>query len=164
MTEILIKNFKHSEFNSDETHCFQAAVYVDGKRGFIAGNCGHGGCNDYQVLNQELFDTASLYADALPAEPYDYGEGFKGEMQPDLDTVIGDLVIKELMRRDRKKAYNKGVAFITDDPEKIEWYAFPPRMKKAEKDIIRARWESQIMAKNPEFNLIKSDGSLTKGG
>ena len=42
-----LKNIKHTEWASQETHCFQASLYVDGKAVAIIGNDGQGGC-DYE--------------------------------------------------------------------------------------------------------------------
>jgi len=41
--DISIKGLKQSEFASRETHCFEATVYVNGKRSFSAQNDGWGG-------------------------------------------------------------------------------------------------------------------------
>lgn len=49
--EITLKNIKHSEFASHETHCFEATVYIDGKRAFGVENDGQGGPNNYFPLN-----------------------------------------------------------------------------------------------------------------
>lgn len=41
---ITLKNFKHAAFASQETYCFEATVYIDGKKAGRASNEGHGGC------------------------------------------------------------------------------------------------------------------------
>lgn len=41
--EIKLKNLKIAKFMSEETTCFQATVYVDGKKAGMAQNDGHGG-------------------------------------------------------------------------------------------------------------------------
>ena len=41
---ITLKNFKHAAFASQETYCFEATVYIDGKKAGTASNEGHGGC------------------------------------------------------------------------------------------------------------------------
>ena len=40
-----LKNIKHTQWASEETHCYQAALYVDGKPVAIVSNDGHGGCD-----------------------------------------------------------------------------------------------------------------------
>lgn len=50
---ITLKNFKHAAFASQETYCFQATVYADGKKVGVASNEGHGG-STFIHLNPEL--------------------------------------------------------------------------------------------------------------
>lgn len=42
-----LKNIKVSEFASQETYCYQASLYLNGRRIATVSNDGHGGC-DYQ--------------------------------------------------------------------------------------------------------------------
>ena len=43
-----LKNIKHTAWASEETHCYQASLYVDGKPVAIVSNDGHGGADrDY---------------------------------------------------------------------------------------------------------------------
>lgn len=48
--KIELKNLKTAEFASEETHCYEATVYVDGKRFCIASNQGHGGPDSYDCI------------------------------------------------------------------------------------------------------------------
>lgn len=47
MSRIQLKNVKYAAFASEETHCYEASVYFDGKKVGTVKNDGHGGC-DYQ--------------------------------------------------------------------------------------------------------------------
>jgi hypothetical protein len=49
--QITLKNLKISKFMSEETTCFQATIYVDGKKAGMAQNDGHGG-STYCHLDQ----------------------------------------------------------------------------------------------------------------
>lgn len=46
-----LKGIKHSEFASEETNCYTATLYVDGKRFATVGNEGHGGCDFVRKLD-----------------------------------------------------------------------------------------------------------------
>ena len=46
-TPITLKNIKFSAWASEETHCFQATIYMDGERAMKVSNEGHGGPNQY---------------------------------------------------------------------------------------------------------------------
>ena len=86
--KIELKNIKHSEFASQETHCYEATLYIDGKRVAIVGNDGHGGC-DYthrcdekqtmsdvhhqiQAANQWLAENLDPLFIGTDGEPYPY--------------------------------------------------------------------------------------------
>jgi len=47
MEDLSVRNVKLHEDMSEETTCFSADVYKDGKLIAHAKNSGHGGCNDY---------------------------------------------------------------------------------------------------------------------
>src|SRR5574343_1685729 len=49
-----LKSIKHSEFASQETNCFSATLYVDGKRFAMVENDGHGGCDSIHNLDKTL--------------------------------------------------------------------------------------------------------------
>lgn len=61
--EITLKNIKVAKFMSEETTCFQAVVYVDGKKAGMAQNDGHGGSTYchldpvYHHLHNQKFNT-----------------------------------------------------------------------------------------------------------
>ena len=61
--KIELKNFKHAEFASHETHCYEATVWVDGKRAFYASNEGHGGADDYTPLHAEGKDPKEAWSE-----------------------------------------------------------------------------------------------------
>ena len=46
-TPITLKNVKFSEWASEETHCFQATIYMNGRRAMKVSNDGQGGPNQY---------------------------------------------------------------------------------------------------------------------
>ena len=52
--EISIKNIKYSAFASEDSHCFQASVYIDNKPVFVASNDGQGGANRYEAHNKGI--------------------------------------------------------------------------------------------------------------
>jgi len=79
--KIELKNVKHALFASQETECFEASIYIDGKRVGTVSNDGHGGCNDYHPWT--LYETLKAHCDTIPPDM----EGFK--VTP--DEVIGNL-------------------------------------------------------------------------
>lgn len=84
-----LKNVKFYESMSEETNCFQADLFINGKKIAYVKNSGHGGCTDYHVLDfsqQQILRDAEAYCKGLPKVKY--GEN---EYAVSLETVIDDL-------------------------------------------------------------------------
>lgn len=79
--EISLKNIKHAAFASQETDCFEASVYIDGKRAGYVSNDGHGGSNNY--FPPTLYKTLLDYCDTIPPDMAGY------RVSP--DEIIGNL-------------------------------------------------------------------------
>lgn len=79
--EITLKNVKHAVFMSQETDCFEASVYIDGKRAGKVSNDGHGGCNFYYP--NSLFQALNDHCQSIPPDMTG------GRVTP--DEVIGNL-------------------------------------------------------------------------
>ena len=97
---ITLKGIKHSRFASQETHCYQASIFFDGKRAGTVANSGHGGCDDHQISDKNVWNSMIDYVNSLPEEDTSI-EGFR--MKPDLETICGRLVNEFLARKDLKR-------------------------------------------------------------
>ena len=113
--KIELKNLKINERLSEETTCFSATVYVDGKRAFETGNRGHGGCNEYHG------DTSAAAAYAATLPPYE------GRLPYDLDMLIDDLIEAERFERALKRDL-KRVAFVDGGKYYVTKVAATPDM------------------------------------
>ena len=124
--KIELKSFKHSEFSSYETHCYEATVWVDGKRAFYASNEGHGGADFYEPLHAEgkdpkearsEFDVVMAKVETHCATLPKWGSEFGGEdtMDVDLEILIGNIINKMLTSKKLKKSLKKKVLFITEE-------------------------------------------------
>lgn len=63
--QITLKNVKHYESMSEETNCFEATVYIDGKK---AGSVSNRGCGGPNEMDHDLYLRLTEYAKTLPAE------------------------------------------------------------------------------------------------
>ena len=118
--KVELKNLKHSEFASRETNCFEATVWINGKRAFYARNDGNGGADLYAPLeNQERSEFNGLLNDlinhclTLPK----WGSEFGGEDNMDVtpEILIGNLVNKMLDTKKLKKSLKAKVLFINEN-------------------------------------------------
>ena len=61
--KLTVKNYKHCEWASEETDCFTASLYLDGKRIGTAENSGHGGCDFYHFTTPANKAAFEAYAE-----------------------------------------------------------------------------------------------------
>ena len=104
--EITLKNVKHYESMSEETYCFEASLYVDGKRVGRVSNVGQGGCHDYD------FDMNLPKWTMFDDEEHD----------TDLEMHISNLVTDFLDNKHLKNLLNKSVIVMDDNCEEGEVY------------------------------------------
>jgi hypothetical protein len=109
---IELKNVKFSEWNSEETNCFQALVYFNGKRVGMASNEGRGGCTWVRPTdNDDDYKAFVAYCEATKEEQY-----------YDTFTTIDDLFEEWLEAHYAKKdkarmqrEFDKGICYTKDE-------------------------------------------------
>lgn len=113
--KIELKNIKHSEFASQETHCFQATIYIDGKKVGTVENQGHGGCDS--VHPHQVAQQIDDYAKTLPKTVCDFIDpdtGKPAEIEQSHETIFGEIVNNWLVAKDLKRAMSKRVLYLKD--------------------------------------------------
>lgn len=119
--KITLKNVKIIAALSEETLCYSATVYVDGRRAFIATNHGHGGSDDYRPIDAEgaeLLRAAEAYAESLPSLVFD---GI--EIENNLELLISELL--ETAEKERATARLLARATIVKDGTQWRKYSAP---------------------------------------
>lgn len=120
--KIELKNIQHAEFASEETHCYEASLYVNGKRVAVVSNDGHGGAdmihvvgkNGAQLANSALVEEAKQYL-AENAD-HDYGP------EAALEIHCSDLVNEWLIERDVKRSLSRNVMFVKPDAHGVFYF------------------------------------------
>lgn len=157
--KIELKSFKHAEFASHETHCYEATVYVDGKRAFYASNDGHGGADFYEPLHsirkdpkeaRSEFDVVMAKIEAHCATLPKWSSKFAVEdnMDVDIEILIGDIINKKLTAKELKKSLKKKVLFITEDGIYQTAYG---QKKPADQNLI-----DMVREENPDALVLNS--------
>ena len=153
-----MKAIKFSEWASEETYCYQANVYLDGKPFAMVSNDGHGGCDrdyshnkfkgDYRATMKKVDE----YFKSLPnTDPCDL---FPEGIEQTFEQWCHDQVCTYLYRRDLKKALKKAkVVKRKDDQGKMCLWDFNIR---ANSDIIKAKYPEAII-----LNDLPEDEALT---
>ena len=118
--KIELKNFKHSDFASQETYCFEASVYIDGKKAGTVSNQGCGGCHSYHP--NTLYQLLKAEADKLPPHEWRLNEEVL-TIQPDADTIISELVTEAILAKNLKAGMRRRILFVGDDGSVYETQA-----------------------------------------
>lgn len=110
--KIELKALKYSDFASQETHCFQANVYIDGKMHGWAENDGHGGMTNIQP--RELYEVLKQHTDKLPPIVYKYGDQVL-TLEESPDSFIDGLVTLALHEKDLKRSMKNRILFTREN-------------------------------------------------
>ena len=110
--KIELKNIKYAAFASQETSCYEATIYIDGKKVGTVENTGHGGSDN--VHPWQLATQIDEYAKTLPFAACSFDDPRTGKpamMAQDHETIFGDLLQAYLQDRDLKRAMSRRILF-----------------------------------------------------
>lgn len=159
---IELKGLKVHESMSEETNCYEATVYVNGRKAFLARNHGHGGCDVYQTLidksgtsdpeSIELLQIAHKAAQSLPPLEYD---GIHLPMS--LELMIGKMVEEWRKSRHAKRMTKNGKRTLarTPDMDKGEYRAWNyPLDDKLRAHILAKYPDAEFLNDTPDYQPI----------
>lgn len=117
--KIELKNVKHSEFASQETNCFEATIYVDGKRAGSARNDGHGGPTF--IHPRELAQRLDAYGATLPhtVTQFTGDDGKPFTYAQNAESIIDELLTAFLITRDVKRLLKAHILFVSAKNGKV---------------------------------------------
>jgi len=155
-----MKAIKFSEWASEETYCYQANVYLDGKPLAMVSNDGHGGCDreyshnkfkgDYRATMKKVND----YFKSLPNTDVGKYKNVPEGFEQTFERWCHDQVCTYLYRRDMKKALKKNkVVKRKNDEGKMSLYDYGINVLS---DAIKHRWPEAII-----LNDLPEDEALT---
>lgn len=130
--KITLKNIKHSQFASHETLCFEASIYVDGKRRGTVENDGRGGCNDEWWDDGEFGKSVYEHIKTLPEVTLPWDE--TKTMPQSLDIIIDELMNDWLASKEVTKQLRKGLLVIDKSCKEGEYHIFTHPMLKTNPD------------------------------
>ena len=132
INKLELKNISYYARGSEETPCYNATVYVNGKKTIEVGNDGHGGCDrQYGIgdFNYKTVDEVNKWCiKTFGQRSFNYNSNDGQETcsyDIDLETFCHDELYKWLDKKDLKKSLNKKYLFVED--KKI--YAYPRKHK-----------------------------------
>jgi hypothetical protein len=110
--KIELKALKYSDFASQETHCFQANIYIDGKKRGTADNDGRGGVTT--IRPWQLQEEIKLHTDKIPPQIVKYGDK-EMSLETSPDSYIDELVTLALHEKDLKRAMKTRILFTREN-------------------------------------------------
>jgi hypothetical protein len=117
--EIELKNIKRSEMASQETHCYSATIYVNGKKAGTVDNDGYGGCDNLHWDDSVFGKSVEDWAASQPKIKTEYGE-----MSYDLELLFGKLVDEWLLTKELTRNLKKGLLVRDADTKAGSWRIF----------------------------------------
>jgi hypothetical protein len=113
--DIALKNIKYAAFASEETACYEASLYVDGKRIGTVANDGHGGPDRFHG-DQAAYEQANQWL----ADNYPPVELFHGQTTPmGIEMCCARLLDEHLMAKELKRALKSKVLYYQPDEKQI---------------------------------------------
>jgi hypothetical protein len=118
-----LKAIKHSEFASEETFCYQANLYLNGKKVAQVSNQGFGGCDSQDFDSSDIEKAVNDYFKTLPKRIITMGKsghevfGEPIELDADLESWCSDQVCEWLIVKDAKKMLKKFHYFRKSDKQ-----------------------------------------------
>jgi hypothetical protein len=116
---IELKAIKYAEFASEETHCFEANIYINGKLYCHVDNDGRGGSNRYDRCVQKLCERISK---ELPKWHSEWDDSWR---ETNLEIWCGDQVNMFLAKKEFAKAIRKSVLVVDPkEPKDVQAISF----------------------------------------
>ena len=124
--KLSLKNIKHTAWASEETHCYQASLYVDGKPVATVSNDGRGGADRYYDHPKCVFSGRSAWCDKMQ-EVHEYFKTLPNThgMEQCLEFWCADQVNDWLTARELKKKLKK--EFLFQFADKVGVFAHKTR-------------------------------------
>ena len=120
--KITLVKITHNERLSEETHCFDATVRIDGKPAFGVCNHGHGGNNEYYDLHSGSYSAIDdivkqaedwVRINGLSIETMIQNKTWKTSLS--LDSFICDLINDYLDKKNLFKMLKRSFVFASKD-------------------------------------------------
>jgi hypothetical protein len=109
--KLTLKNIKEHPDMSEETNCFSATIYVDGKKAGFVKNEGRGGCNFYTWLDPQVGAAVDAWAKTQDTE-FDFEK---------LDQILDKLLGQEEILRQLRRWSKKQTCFRLKGDKKGAW-------------------------------------------
>ena len=157
-----LKGIKHAAFASQETHCYEASVYYNGKIIGVVSNEGNGGCDNFyphgeadssMTKDGSYHHNKNLWScigeDLAKEHPQYFMEWDKSWNKMTLEIWCCNQVNKFLSAKDFNRYMKSKVVFIQpDEPKAIRYFSFKGVKKVTQQHI------DHIKSKYPTYQIL----------
>ena len=148
INKIELKNISYYKQGSEETPCYNAVVYVNGKKAMHVDNDGRGGCDrqtvEYPTFDHSLIKELDEYCvKTFGVRKYDWGQ-----VDIDLEHWCHDRLYEFLDKKILKKELQKKYLCVVQDDYKDE--RFLVSWKRRGKDFDES-FQKYLVAKEPDL-------------
>lgn len=123
--ELALKGIKVHKGLSQETTCYEAVLYVDGKKACHVSNRGEGGCDNQHWLPGAPRQAVEDHFKAMPAYNESLGDGIRVDVQPDLESWCGEALTEHLCVTDYARMAKRSVIIVHGEKD-YQFKAKPP--------------------------------------
>ena len=162
--KVELKAVKHFEAMSEETQCFTANIYLNGKKVCFVKNEGHGGCNFYDYTfkdkktgewtrDRECEQSLDQWADSHHISYEMDGEicEVTGEYSSKLDWLIDDMLEKALELKDLKRWCRTKTVFQVEGQNDGSWTIIDAPYDQRMKDHLAVKYPTISRLANEEI-------------
>tara|TARA_R100001129_G_C5247577_1_gene227382 strand:+ start:110 stop:628 length:519 start_codon:yes stop_codon:yes gene_type:complete len=147
---IELKNIKHSEFASEETHCYEASVYFNGKKIGVVSNHGHGASDDFDGDYKIWRELEVRMKSDHPQYHLEWDDSWN---DMSMEIWCGEQVNRFLSHKDFKKYMKSKVVFIdptSDKPNAVRYFSFKGVRKITQQHI------DHIVSKYKDYKILNA--------
>jgi hypothetical protein len=145
---IELKNVRLYKEMSEETYCFKAMLYKDGKRMGEVENRGTGGCHSYEFSREEAKEMDEWCGANLPKWGSRFGDGDIYETS--LEQHISELVEAYENKKDMTSLLRRKIVVVDDTRKEGEYFHYnKAKYKGREKELYSYILSKKSPFKNP---------------
>jgi hypothetical protein len=149
-----LKSIKHAQWKSEETHCYDAKLYVDGKPFALVGNHGQGGA-DTEYQDPRFKGDYSVKRNAVEQycrEAYKF-KGYKGVWINGSMEHACHVLLEDYLERKHYRPFLKQICGVTNG----RMWSYGKNLKPTKENMDRLRENGEVF-----LNELPEDEAIAK--
>lgn len=155
---VQLKKVKYYDKLSEETCCFTADLYINGKKVGNVKNDGRGGCTDYNantVDNHKIIKEAEVYCKTLPKEML-FGNEYEQTIEDLIDEQF-DIFLKNKEDMKMKKLFKTSLVFGIPNGYSYSYVNFKKPLSEVPQMILINRINHSLSGEPENTKLLNTN-------